>query len=73
MLNFSEAVELAREGKKIRRKGWNNDVLKGYFVTLGKTPQKIDYLFLNRPTGGDPMPWVAISMKDLLTNDWIAE
>lgn len=83
-LNFSEALELIKRFKRLRRAGWNG---KGMFVflvpgshfqvsrppLLGIYPEgtEIDYhAHIDiRTATGEIVPWVA-SQSDLLACDW---
>jgi hypothetical protein len=77
-MNFGQAIEKLKEGKKVTRKGWNG---KGIFIELqvpdehSKMTQPyiyIDTLGLqtvnpNAPKGR--VPWLA-SQTDMLAEDW---
>jgi len=77
-MNFGQAIEKLKEGKKATRKGWNG---KGIFIELqvpdehSKMTQPyiyIDTLGLqtvnpNAPKGR--VPWLA-SQTDMLAEDW---
>lgn len=78
IMNFGKAIELLREGKQVRRRGWNG---KGIFLEL-QVPDEhskmtLPYIYIN--TGGletnNPdaprgrVPWLA-SQTDMLSDDW---
>lgn len=79
MMNFSEALELAKNGRRITRKGWNG---KDQYVKLLQ-PLELSYEALQldkfqvqfgpflaiKTSYGNVVPWVA-SQTDLLANDW---
>jgi hypothetical protein len=75
-LNFGEALEELKAGKKLQRSGWNG---KGMWIGL-QTPDDnslmtLPYLFIEYPAGhpaypsGSIVPWLA-SQTDLLSEDW---
>lgn len=77
--DFGKALKLLKEGKKIKRKGWNG---VGIFITL-QVPDKhskmtqpyiyIDTLGLQTTNQNAPkgrVPWFP-SQTDLLAEDWI--
>lgn len=79
LMNFGEAIEALKEGKKVKRKGWNG---KGIFIEL-QTPDEnskmtqpyiyIDTLGLETTNPDAPkgrVPWLA-SQTDMLAEDWI--
>ena len=68
-LTFSTALLLLKEGKHLRRAGWNG---KGQYVAL-QTPDehskmRLPYAYLVNVTG-QPVPWVP-SQGDLFAEDW---
>jgi len=77
-MNFGQAIEKLKEGKKVARKGWNG---KGIFIEL-QVPDKhskmtqpyiyIDTLGLQTANPNAPkgrVPWLA-SQTDMLAEDW---
>lgn len=68
--DFSNALDLAKRGKKITRLGWNG---AGQFIEL-QTPDvnsKMDLPYLYITTvQGHKVPWLA-SQTDLLAEDWM--
>lgn len=69
LTDFSTALRQIKDGKKLRRQGWNG---KGLHVAL-KMPEKasdmdLPYIYIQYPTG-IKCPWLA-SQTDLLANDW---
>jgi len=79
-MDFGEALEALREGKKVYRQGWNG---KGIYILLQKPTDlslmTLPYLYIetsyletdnpNAPKGR--VPWLA-SQTDILAEDWIA-
>lgn len=69
-LDFSAALLLLKEGKRIAREGWNG---KGMYLSL-QTPDehskmKRPYIYIVPVDSNGVVPWVA-SQTDLLTSDW---
>lgn len=77
-MNFSEALNELKSGRKITRKHWNG---KGLFVAL-QTPDALSkmtgpyaYIDTTGITGGDPdlvrcrVPWFC-SQTDMFASDW---
>ena len=74
-MNFGQALELLKNGKKAQREGWNG---KGLWIEL-QTPDEnskmtLPYLYINYPTDaintpGARVPWVT-SQTDVLAEDW---
>jgi Protein of unknown function (DUF2829) len=74
-ISFGIAVEALKQGKSVRRTGWNGS---GLWLEL-KTPQvesemTLPYIFMCYPmdakaTPGCRVPWLA-SQTDILTEDW---
>ena len=77
-MDFGKAIESLKEGKKVRRKGWNGN---GIFIEL-QVPDKDSkmthpYIFIdttnlqtNNPDAPkNRVPWLA-SQTDILANDW---
>lgn len=77
-MNFGKAIELLRQGKKVRRKGWNG---KGIFIELQRpdahSKMTHPYIFIdttglqttNTDAPKDRVPWLA-SQTDMLSEDW---
>jgi len=72
---FSFALEQARSGKSIQRKGWNGNGLK-VRVQLPDANSKmtLPYLYIEYPldaktTPGARCPWLA-SQTDIMAEDW---
>ena len=74
-MNFGQALEALKQGKKAARKGWNG---KGMWIELQRpdahSKMTLSYLFLNYPTDavntpGARVPWLA-SQTDMLSEDW---
>lgn len=68
-MNFSEALENLKNGKKVFREGWNG---KGMYAELQRPDENskmtLPYIFM-KTVQGDLVPWV-ISHSDLLGEDW---
>ena len=81
-LNFGQAIEALKEGKKVAREGWNG---KGMWVKL-QIPTETSkmtrpYIFMTCPKGStrqfgeqtndfELVPWLA-SQTDVLSEDWV--
>ena len=78
-MNFGQALELLKDGKKAARKGWNG---KGIFIEL-QVPDEYSkmtfpYIFIdttglrteNEFAPRDRVPWLA-SQTDMLSEDWV--
>lgn len=79
--NFSDALDMIKDGEKISRQGWNG---KGLWVELQKPDDNSKmtrpYLYLVSPKGStnqfgdvvkdfERVPWIP-SQTDLLASDW---
>lgn len=84
-MNFSQALELLKQGRKIARTGWNEQgmflfLVNGSSFEVNRPPLLGIYLegtVINyrphidmRTANGEIVPWVA-SQSDLLENDWV--
>lgn len=83
-MNFGEAIEALKLGKKVCRKGWNGKGMFLYLVSAGSYPVKMDaaksiadengnvnygpYVAL-KAANGSVYPWNA-SQADMLSEDW---
>lgn len=77
-MNFGQAIEVLKEGKKVARKGWNG---KGIFIELQvpDTHSKMTHPYIYIDTTGlqtdnenapkSRVPWLA-SQTDVLSEDW---
>lgn len=78
-MNFGEAIEALRVGKKVARSGWNG---KGIFIEL-QVPDLFSkmtspYIFIdttglqtdNEDAPKSRVPWLA-SQTDMLARDWV--
>ena len=80
-MNFSEALQLIKDGKRMRRVGWNG---KGMWIELQSPDEHSKmtqpYVFMSVPKGsttqfGETMkdferiPWLC-SQTDLIAEDW---
>lgn len=77
IMNFGEALNLLKQGKKLRRKGWNG---KGIFIALHEqrdSDDMADYIYIdttglstdNERAPKNRVPWLG-SQTDLLADDW---
>ena len=84
MINFGQAIEALKNGKKVARKGWNgkgmwlfiiqgsNDIAKlnGYgFGEMLNEPTFRDAIFM-KTVDNQLVPWTA-SQSDVLAEDWL--
>lgn len=77
-MNFGEAIEELKKGKKVRRAGWNG---KGIFIELQRPTEtsKMTHPYIYIDTTGlqsennlaprSLVPWLA-SQTDMLAEDW---
>lgn len=77
-MDFGQAISSLKNGKKVRRKGWNG---KGIFLELQVPDEysKMTHPYIYIDTTGlctdnpnapkDRVPWLA-SQTDMLANDW---
>ena len=77
-MNFGEALEVLKSGKKVRRKGWNG---RGIFIELQRPDEhsKMTHPYIFIDTTGlqtdnvdapkNLVPWLA-SQTDMLSEDW---
>ena len=69
-MNFSQALELLKQGKRISRAGWNG---AGQYLELQvpdeNSKMKRPYIYIS-PVDDNLVPWVA-SQSDLLADDWV--
>jgi hypothetical protein len=70
MLNFGQALEELKDGRKLQRAGWNG--LRQYIerneVAPGITAITVPYLTI-RTVQGNYIPW-SPSQTDILAEDW---
>jgi len=75
-LNFGQALEALKNGRRVARAGWNG---KGMWLQL-QTPDAnskmtLPYVYIEYPVGhpaypkGSRVPWLA-SQTDMLSEDW---
>ena len=70
MVNFSRALHLLKDGKRICRTGWNGtDMYLALQVPDPTSKISLPYIYM-RTAQGDLVPWLA-SQTDLLSEDWI--
>jgi hypothetical protein len=75
-MNFGQALENLKQGKKVARSGWNG---KGMWLLLQKPDQNskmtLPYIYIEYPKNhvaypdGSRVPWLA-SQTDCLAEDW---
>ena len=83
-MNFGLAIEAAKKGAKITRRGWNGKGMFLYYVPEGRYPArtdaaksiatedgKVDYgaYIAMKTAQGNVVPWLA-SQTDVLADDW---
>lgn len=61
-MNFKEIYEKIKEGKKARRKGWEN------YIYYDKKMDRIYYKFIDGKCGDNT--WDTVSLEDALADDW---
>jgi len=68
-MNFSDALELIKQGNKLRRSGWNG---KGMWIAIQipdiNSKMSLPYIYMCTAKQ-DLVPWLA-SQSDLLSTDW---
>ncbi len=68
-MNFSDALEIVKNGGEIQSTGWNG---KGLLVKAQfpdeNSKMNLPYLYIEYPNG-DRCPWLA-SQTDIMSNDW---
>lgn len=75
--DFSWALQLLKQGNRVRRSGWNG---KNMWLALqqpdANSKMTLPYIYIEYPVGhiaypmGCRVPWVA-SQTDLLAEDWM--
>lgn len=75
-MDFGEALKALKEGKLVRREGWNG---KSMWLALQRPDEHskmtLPYIYIEYPVGhpaypnGSKVPWLA-SQTDLLSEDW---
>ncbi len=77
-MNFGQAIEALKDGKKAARDGWNG---KGIFIELQRPDENSNmshpYIYIdttglqtdNPAAGKNRVPWLA-SQTDMLAEDW---
>jgi len=68
-MTFSEVLELLKQGKRVRNRGWNGENM---YIALQR-PNKnskmtMPYIYIKTPCG-DLIPWLP-SQYDLLSDGW---
>lgn len=68
-MNFGQAIEVLKQGKKVARAGWNG---KGMHLELQRpdahSKMTLPYIYMYTAQG-DNVPWLA-SQTDMLSEDW---
>lgn len=67
-MNFGEALEMLKQGKRTTRQGWNG---KGMWIDVQfpLNEMTLPYIYM-RTAQGHLVPWVA-SQTDIFANDWV--
>jgi hypothetical protein len=69
-INFGQAIEALKQGKKVARAGWNG---KGMHLELQRpdahSKMTLPYIYMYTAQG-DNVPWLA-SQTDMLSEDWV--
>ncbi len=69
-MNFGQAIEALKQGKKVARTGWNG---KGMHLELQRpdahSKMTLPYIYMYTAQG-DNVPWLA-SQTDMLSEDWV--
>lgn len=78
-MNFGQAIEALKQGKRVAREGWNG---KGIFIELQipdeNSKMTHPYIFIdttglntqNTKAPKNRVPWLA-SQTDILSDDWV--
>ena len=68
-MDFGQAIEKLKEGKKVARKGWNG---KGMWIRIQvpteKSKMTLPYIYM-KTADDNLVPWLA-SQTDILAEDW---
>ena len=68
-MNFGEAIDALKDGKKVSREGWNG---KGMYLELQvpdeHSKMSLPYIYM-KTVQDDLVPWLA-SQTDVLAEDW---
>lgn len=69
-MNFGDAIQALKNGKRVARAGWNG---KNMYLELQRPDEHskmtLPYIYM-RTVQGDFVPWLA-SQTDVLSDDWI--
>ena len=69
-MNFGQAIEALKQGKKVARAGWNG---KGMYLELQRpdahSKMTLPYIYMYTAQG-DNVPWLA-RQTDMLSDDWV--
>jgi hypothetical protein len=76
LMNFGQAIEALKSGKRVSREGWNG---KGMWLEMRRPDEHskmtLPYVYIEYPVGhpaypqGSKVPWLA-SQTDMLSEDW---
>lgn len=70
-VEFPNALNMLRAGRKVRRTGWNGkDMYIELQIPTDTSKMTLPYIFM-KTAQGDLVPWVA-SQTDILAGDWEA-
>ena len=69
-MNFGQAIETLKQGKKVARAGWNG---KGMHLELQRpdahSKMTLPYIYMYT-VKGDNVPWLT-SQTDMFSEDWV--
>lgn len=69
-MNFGQAIEFLKQGKKVARSGWNG---KGMWLNLqvpdAHSKMSLPYIYM-KTADNHQVPWLA-SQTDILSEDWV--
>ena len=69
-MDFGQAIEALKQGKRVARAGWNG---KGMHLELQRpdahSKMTLPYIYMYTAQG-DNVPWLA-SQTDMLSEDWV--
>lgn len=69
-MNFGQAIETLKQGKKVARAGWNG---KGMHLELQRpgahSKMTLPYIYMYT-VQGDNVPWLT-SQTDMFSEDWV--
>ena len=68
-MNFGQAIEMLKSGKKVAREGWNGKMYLELQRPDEHSKMTLPYIYM-RTAQGDFVPWLA-SQTDMLSEDWV--